>query len=1497
MKPVQLSGASWRLPGSSALSEMESDPRGVRNLLDSLGSAREPIPLTRWSPESLKAALTGTAGSALESITKRCSYGGFVRGLGALDYAYFGLSKNEAQLCDPQQRMLLEHVTAALAVSANTHPREKVKAPEDGGVFIGISFNDWANLTMWNASTPHMRKSVFASSGSFTSYASGRLSFALGMRGPCVSINTACSSGLVALHGARGAVATGETSTSIAACTNAILEPTISINFAVKGITSPRGRCHTFDASADGYMRSEACVVFALTALDDNDNNDAINVEDVIVRHDGKSASLTAPNGTAQIGMLAATSSWRDAYEAHGTATPLGDPIEVGALARYVAQYPSIIRDMGDSSLALSGAKCAYGHGEAVAGAIGLLVSLLALRRGDAAPNGALCKINPSVAADRGQILVLPPIDALPIENSSTLARAIGVSSLGASGTIAHAVVSGSRPLTYDKDTLCKSWPHFPNRVELPWAPWTPPEIVNEKNDSPSNKVENNFDDVVQAVRAVVTPLIGTGNSLDETKPLLDQGIDSLVALELVAELQAKFPDANLPQTLLVDCPSIDAIAETVVACTETSQAQPVTTFDHAWQNTEGEDGPTVVVKKIFSSIEKPLEAGEQIFFVHGVDGDPLAMLFQQIAAELRFPSSTVRCIEKPKSECFCVEELAAYYVARIKERQPNGKYRLFGHSFGALLAHQMAVQLERNGDQVAALILGDFEVTYPPSRNGQDIDNVGRFGLEEWEGGEIESIKLACRRFGSMASAGQAFDPDAFRAKVLTNAHSKTERRMRAMFHYMPGYMQRREWDRLLDLWERNMEFLYTVTVPKFGPKRRDLWQPDGVVKGPTLHLRAAGSNEFAAAEHINARYCSNFTVKSLDGLHYTFLQKPHAIAVAKAIDDFISSKPITQVPNLNSVVETQASTILATPTASIIVEDNLSQVDTELSLAGLVARRADELKDKSFVLSWERKHGVVETLSYAEFAARCAATASRLTVIVKGRATAMLVHATVPAHIVIVALSALGQAAVLLNPRLRAEVLATLLSKLEESCGCLVTGLSFRALAARVAPAVNSLINAKTALLLGINDIDLHLDTTHECLLPTGATSKVPPKGWWVPKSDHETTENEQGTVIMFTSGTTGAPKPMIISSKMLLKSAHRMWRYESQRGLTGDSGTLSFLPLFHMMGLAHNFCLNLLSSGKLLVHAAAASMPLTLGLLLEAAPTLQPSQLESVAVTAEQLSEMLSVGGEIARDIRSRLGSVKCFKIGGSKLSRRVVDTLASASLPVLEHYGSTELCGYVLAALTPSKNKKKQQSLQNGMESVDMEPIDSSLNAFLRTGDQTEGIGGELIVATSPGTQHATGDIFVETARNKFTFRSRVDGMLVLGSGEMVEPTAIEATVLLELARSVKRCCLCGNGLRRPALLLELRSPPDDTTTLAAITATVDCLNERCLEDATKLLHTHVLLIDDIQLPTTLKGAVDRSAAQAIFQTDLDAAEAGCLVHHSLQAYNLGYGPKE
>ena len=183
--------------------------------------------------------------------------------------------------------------------------------------------------------------SVYAATGSSVSIAAGRLSYTLGLHGPCVSYDTACSAALVAGHAGLRALQLAECGVALVVGVTLVLAPAVGTGFAVAGMTSARGRSHTFDTRADGYARGEACGGVALRG--GMNDGAALGLFGSAVRQDGRSASLTAPNGQAQQGLLVAA--LQDAStsvdtlalnEAHGTGTALGDPIEAGSLVAAV---------------------------------------------------------------------------------------------------------------------------------------------------------------------------------------------------------------------------------------------------------------------------------------------------------------------------------------------------------------------------------------------------------------------------------------------------------------------------------------------------------------------------------------------------------------------------------------------------------------------------------------------------------------------------------------------------------------------------------------------------------------------------------------------------------------------------------------------------------------------------------------------------------------------------------------------------------------------------------------------------------------------------------------------------------------------------------------------------------------------------------------------------------------------------------------------------------
>lgn len=276
------------------------------------------------------------------------------------------------------------------------------------------------------------------------SIASGRLSYVLGLHGPCVSYDTACSAALAANHSALRAIQHHECTSGLVTGISLMLLPQVGVTFATAGMTSATGSSKTFDIRADGYARGEACGAVVLQCEQDLEEG-GVQVLGSCLRQDGKSASLTAPNGQAQQGLYRAAISDANVsegdlscVEAHGTGTPLGDPIEAGSLAAAVVRARS-----GQVPLVLGSVKANAGHAEPAAGVTGMLRLAAGLLAMQGSPNAQLRIINPHVlsALDGWQCCVPTQQAKLGAQALEEVRRLGNVSSFGYSGTIAHAVL------------------------------------------------------------------------------------------------------------------------------------------------------------------------------------------------------------------------------------------------------------------------------------------------------------------------------------------------------------------------------------------------------------------------------------------------------------------------------------------------------------------------------------------------------------------------------------------------------------------------------------------------------------------------------------------------------------------------------------------------------------------------------------------------------------------------------------------------------------------------------------------------------------------------------------------------------------------------------------------------------------------------------------------------------------------------------------------------
>jgi acyl transferase domain-containing protein/acyl-CoA synthetase (AMP-forming)/AMP-acid ligase II/acyl carrier protein len=417
--PIAIVGLGCRFPGADS-------PDAFWRLLSGGTDAIRDVPIARWQADD-------------EPATRR---GGFLDAVDGFDAEFFGISPREADLMDPQQRLLLEVGWEALedaGIAADTLGGSRT------GVFVGISGSDYSRLLASRSGD----SDAYSSTGNALSIAANRLSYFFDLRGPSWAVDTACSSSLVAVHQACRSLRAGECTLALAGGVNLLLAPDLTAIFARAGMLASDGRCKTFDAAADGYVRGEGCGVVVLKRLADaHRDGDRILavVRGTAVNQDGRSNGLTAPNGPAQQAVL--RSALRDAHivpnavsyvEAHGTGTALGDPIEVNSLLEVLKPGR-----MASQPCWIGSVKTNFGHLEAAAGIAGLIKVVLALRHQKIPPHLHLQKLNPLIELGGTAFAVPQTLTEWPASDGS---RYAGVSSFGFGGTNAHVVVSEAPPV------------------------------------------------------------------------------------------------------------------------------------------------------------------------------------------------------------------------------------------------------------------------------------------------------------------------------------------------------------------------------------------------------------------------------------------------------------------------------------------------------------------------------------------------------------------------------------------------------------------------------------------------------------------------------------------------------------------------------------------------------------------------------------------------------------------------------------------------------------------------------------------------------------------------------------------------------------------------------------------------------------------------------------------------------------------------------------------
>ena len=422
-EPIAIVGIGCRIPAAD-----DGGPEAFWTLLaEGRDAVSDALP-ARWRSVHAPA----------EDVPHRAHFAALLKHCDEFDAAFFGISPREAASMDPQQRLLLEIVWEALE---NASIAADSLYSSSTGVFVGIAGSDYSLLRVKTMSPAEIDGHF--GSGLAHSIASGRISYLLGLRGPSLSIDTACSSSLVTVHLAVEALRRQDCNLALAGGVNVIVSTEASRTFSESGMLAADGRCKSFSAAADGFVRGEGCGVVVLKRL-----RDAVAVGDRVlavirgsaVNNDGPSSGLTVPNGLAQQALLrralkqAGVAPSEVGYvEAHGTGTSLGDPIEAEALGA--------VMDEGrpaDRPLLIGSVKTNIGHLEAAAGVAGLIKVVLALQHGQLPAQLHWNTPSPHIRWDKLKLRVVDRLQAWEPINGRRLA---GVSSFGFSGTNAHVVL------------------------------------------------------------------------------------------------------------------------------------------------------------------------------------------------------------------------------------------------------------------------------------------------------------------------------------------------------------------------------------------------------------------------------------------------------------------------------------------------------------------------------------------------------------------------------------------------------------------------------------------------------------------------------------------------------------------------------------------------------------------------------------------------------------------------------------------------------------------------------------------------------------------------------------------------------------------------------------------------------------------------------------------------------------------------------------------------
>ncbi|KAI3399737.1 hypothetical protein diail_5804 [Diaporthe ilicicola] len=424
--PIAICGMALRLPGG-----LET-PQQFWDFLVAKGDARGRVPESRYNISAYhsRSGRPGTIGT---------EHGYFLSGdggehLGALDAGRFSISRAELECADPQQRRMLEVVRECLddAGEGTRFRGERV------GCYMGSYGEDW--LEMQNRDP--QQSGIYRLDGYGDFMLSNRISYEMDLRGPSMTIRTACSSALVGLHEACLAIQQGHCKSAVVGGANLIMAPGAMASMTEKGVLSPDGSCKTFSADANGYARGEAVTAIYIKPLDaavrDGNPIRAV-IRSSMSNNDGKTPGMSCPSTESQVAMIRDT--YREAgiadfsqtafVECHGTGTAAGDPIEANAVAQV----------FGDAGVFIGSVKPNLGHSEGASGITSVVKAVLALENRTIPPNIKFSSPNPDIPFKERKLVV--PLEPTPWPESRS--ERVSVNSFGIGGSNAHVVLDSAR--------------------------------------------------------------------------------------------------------------------------------------------------------------------------------------------------------------------------------------------------------------------------------------------------------------------------------------------------------------------------------------------------------------------------------------------------------------------------------------------------------------------------------------------------------------------------------------------------------------------------------------------------------------------------------------------------------------------------------------------------------------------------------------------------------------------------------------------------------------------------------------------------------------------------------------------------------------------------------------------------------------------------------------------------------------------------------------------